>query len=67
MTVEELIEQAKNKSPFSISYNGRLTSEEMKKLEKYCIIHCPSVYMDGTAVYSIRYKSGAYDEEQYSV
>lgn len=58
MTAEELIEQAKNRFPLSISYKGRLTSGEMKKLEKYCIIHCPSVYMDGTAVYSIRYKGG---------
>ena len=56
MTAEELIKKAKNRFPFSISYKGRLTSGEMKKLEKQCIIHCPSVYMDGTAVYSIRYK-----------
>ena len=56
MTAEELIEQAKNRFPLSVSYKGRLTSGEMKKLEKHCIIHCPSVYMDGTAVYSIRYK-----------
>ena len=56
MTAEELIEQAKNRFPFAISYKGRLTSGEMKKLEKHCIIRCPSVYMDGTAVYSIRYK-----------
>ena len=56
MTAEELIESAKNRFPFAISYKGRLTGEEMKKLEKYCIVHCPSVYMDGSAVYSIRYK-----------
>lgn len=56
MTAEELIQKAKNSFPVAISYKGRLTSGEMKKLEKHCIIHCPSVYMDGTAVYSIRYK-----------
>jgi hypothetical protein len=56
MTAEELMEQAKNRFPFSISYKGRLTSTQIKELEKYCIIHCPSVYMNGTAVYSIRYK-----------
>ena len=56
MTAEELIEQAKNRFPFAISYKGRLTSTQIKELEKYCIIHCPSVYMDGTAVYSIRYR-----------
>ena len=56
MTAEELIAKAKNRFPLAISYKGRLTSEEMKKLEKHCIIHCPSVYMNGTAVYSIRYK-----------
>ena len=56
MTAEELIEQAKSKYPLSISYKGRLTSKEVAELEKYCTFHCPSVYMDGTAVYSIRYK-----------
>ena len=56
MTAEELIESAKNRFPFAISYKGRLTSEEVTELEKYCTFHCPSVYMDGTAVYSIRYK-----------
>ena len=56
MTAEELIEQAKNKYPLSVSYQGRLTSEEVAEIEKNCTIHCPSVYMDGTAVYSIRYK-----------
>jgi hypothetical protein len=54
--IEELIQKAKNKYPLSISYKGRLTSTQIKELEKHCIIHCPSVYMDGTAVYSIRYK-----------
>ena len=56
MTVEELIAKAKNRFPLAISYKGRLTSEEVTELEKYCAVHCPSVYMDGTAVYSIRYK-----------
>lgn len=56
MTAEELIAKAKNRFPFAISYKGRLTSEEVAEIEKYCIIHCPSVYMDGTAVYSIRYR-----------
>ena len=56
MIAEELIAKAKNRFPFSISYKGRLTSIQIKELEKYCIIHCPSVYMNGTAVYSIRYK-----------
>ena len=56
MTAEELIAKAKNRFPFAISYNGRLTSEEVAEIEKNCNIHCPSVYMDGSAVYSIRYK-----------
>lgn len=56
MTATELIEKAKNRFPLAISYKGRLTSTQIKELEKYCIIHCPSVYMDGTAVYSIRYR-----------
>lgn len=53
--IEELIQKAKNKYPLSISYKGRLTSKEVAEIEKNCTIHCPSVYMDGTAVYSIRY------------
>ena len=56
MTATELIEKAKNKYPLSVSYKGRLTSEEVAEIEKNCTVHCPSVYMDGTAVYSIRYK-----------
>ena len=56
MTAEELIEKAKNKYPLSVSYKGRLTSTEIAKVEEYCTVHCPSVYMDGSAVYSIRYK-----------
>ena len=56
MTAEELIAKAKNRFPLSISYKGTLTSTQIKELEKYCTLHCPSVYMDGTAVYSIRYR-----------
>ena len=56
MTATELIEKAKNKYPLSVSYKGRLTSEEVAEIEKNCTVHCPSVYMDGSAVYSIRYK-----------
>ena len=62
MTAEGLIQRANNKYPLSISYKGRLTSEEVAELEKYCIIHCPSVYMDGTTVYSIRYKGSEVTE-----
>ena len=62
MTAEELIEKAKNRFPFAISYKGRLTSEEVAEIEKNCTIHCPSVYMDGTAVYSIRYKGSEVTE-----
>ena len=57
MTAERLIEKARNKYPLSISFNGKLSLEQIKLIEKHCIIRCPSVYMDGTAVYSIRYRS----------
>jgi hypothetical protein len=65
--IEELIQKAKNKYPLSISYKGRLTSTQIKELEKYCIIHCPSVYMDGTAVYSIRYKGSDTDDHKRGI
>jgi len=62
MTVEELIEQAKNRFPLTISYKGRLTSKEVIKIEKFCEMHCPSIYMNGTAVYSIRYKKEKHND-----
>lgn len=55
MTADEIIEKAKNKYPLSISFKGRLTAEDIKKLEEYCLIRCPSVYMDGSAKYSVRW------------
>lgn len=56
MTVQELIESAKNRFPLSVSFTGKLTSKEITLIEKFCTVHCPSVYMDGSATYSIRFK-----------
>ena len=53
---ENLAQLAKDKYPVSIPYKGKLTEEELHELEKTCDVHCPSVYMDGSAIYSIRYK-----------
>ena len=53
--VKTLIDQAKNKKPLSISYKGRLSEQEIVLLnDNGCSVHCPSVYMGGTAEYSIR-------------
>lgn len=54
--MNKLIQQAKEKYPVSICYKGRLTVEELNELEKYCDVHAFSVYMNGTVVYSIRYR-----------
>ena len=59
MTVQELIESAKNRFPLSVSFSGRLTSTEIVVIEEYCTVHCPSVYMDGSATYCIRFKAAS--------
>ncbi len=53
---ENLVHLAKEKYPVSIHYTGRLSEEEILNIEKTCDIHCPAVYMDGSATYSIRYR-----------
>ena len=58
ITVKELIEQAKRKFPVAIQYKGRLSDSEIEKLEKVCKVRRPSVYMNGSVMYSIRYKDG---------
>ena len=60
MTVQELIECAKIRFPLSVSFSGRLTNTEITEIEKYCAVHCPSVYMDGSATYSIRFKAASF-------
>ena len=55
-----IIEQAKRLYPVSFYYKckGQLTDKEYSEIEKQCEIHCSNVYMDGTKLYSIRYKAG---------
>ena len=55
-TIEELTEMAKRKYPIAIQFEGRFTKEEMTALEKHCTVHCFALYMDGSAIYDIRYK-----------
>lgn len=54
---ENLLHIAKEKYPIAIQYKGRLSEQELDYLEKFCDVRCPSVYMDGSALYSIRYKA----------
>lgn len=54
--VENIIIDAEVRYPLSTYYNGRLTEEEMEYIEKFCSIHCPSVYMNGSATYHIRWR-----------
>ena len=59
--VQELMKKAKNKYPVSIYYTGQLSEEEITVLEKVCDVKCPSIYMSGSATYSIRYKGRTSD------
>ncbi len=52
---EALIYKAKSKYPANFHYKGRLTEEELSKIEKKCDVKCSSVYTDGSAMYCIRY------------
>lgn len=60
MIVWELIDSAKNRFPLSVSFSGKLTSTEIAVIEKYCTVHCPSVYMDGSVTYNIRFKASLF-------
>jgi hypothetical protein len=53
--VQELIDKAKRKYPVSIYYTGKLSEDEIIQLERVCDVKCPSVHMNGSATYSIRY------------
>lgn len=59
----DLIQQAKEAYPVSIMFKGRLSKEQVKELEKTCDIRCFSVYMDGSAAYSIRYNPNSESEQ----
>lgn len=54
---ESLIQKAQEKFPVSVFYTGRLSEKDIFKIEKVCDIHVFSLYMDGSATYSIRYSS----------
>lgn len=55
-STEALIDKARSKYPVSLYFRGRLTKEELSEIEKKCYVNFPTVYMDGSAMYSIRYK-----------
>lgn len=59
---ESIIEYAKKLYPISLRYKGKLTDNQYYEIEKQCEIHCSSVYMDGSAVYYIRYKEESEDK-----
>lgn len=56
ISTRELVEEAKQNYPVSVHYKGRLTEEELSEIEKECDVKSASVYMDGSAMYSIRYR-----------
>lgn len=53
---EELKNLAKEKFPIHIHYKGKLSEGEVSEIEETCDIHSPTVYMDGSAIYSIKYR-----------
>ena len=53
---EKLKNLAKEKSPIYIHYKGKLSEDEVLEIEETCDIHSPTVYMDGSAIYSIKYR-----------
>lgn len=55
MKTLDIIARAIDKWPASVSFHGRLTQEELDRLEEECEVKCMSVYMDGTGTYLIRY------------
>lgn len=59
---QELIEKAKIKYPVSIPYKGKLTEEDITELERVCDVRCPSIYMDGSGYYYIRYRKDELNE-----
>lgn len=60
---ENLFHIARGKYPVTIQYKGRLSEQELEYLDKFCEVHCSSVFMDGSAVYDIRYKANKKEEE----
>lgn len=54
---ENLLHMAREKYPISIQYKGRLSEQELEYLDKFCDVRCFSVFMDGSAVYNIRYRT----------
>lgn len=53
---QNIIEHAKRLYPISLHLRGQFTDKQYYEIEKYCEIHCVSVYMDGSGMYCIRYK-----------
>lgn len=56
-TAEQLIQEASSKYPISVFWKGQIPEDIHSYLESKCNIHCSSVYMDGSAMYSIRYRA----------
>ena len=62
--VQELIDKAIAKYPVSVHYTGQLSEEDIFTLEEVCDVKCSSVYMSGSATYSIRFRGAANDSKQ---
>jgi hypothetical protein len=52
-----IIKNAKETFPFSYSFTGSLTEEQLEEIKKECDIRTMSVYMNGTSWYIIRYRN----------
>lgn len=56
-SVTDIIQMAQSQYPVNLILRGWISEEEMEELDKVCDVSCPSIYMDGTATYYIRYRN----------
>ena len=55
MLANQIVAEAKSRFPVSVCVKGLLTEEEREQIEAECRITVPSVYMDGSCTYYIRW------------
>lgn len=59
INVRQIIEKAKERYPATFGFRGKLSPEERKEIENNgCDIRNPSVHMDGSCYYVIKYRKG---------
>ncbi len=54
--VEVIISKAKKRFPCTYEYTGFLNAEDLKELRCFCKVSVPSVFVQGSGTYYIRYR-----------